>query len=212
METQQKIDMEQAVERAKNSVSIPKDQLLIYAEQQKHMADEEPDQAEHTKVLLRTDGTVTVHHFYTDGCVEIIRNVPGRPPESKWMFGPHSAAATASFSPETSEHLGIVGTADEQLRSTLQNATEVLLSNAQYAKSDTSKKPRLTRVQFGGRCIDPHPGAFQVSSQPINQCLVAVTRVFYDGCTHQQLFNPCTGIWDVWPNGLPKVNWLRCVH
>jgi hypothetical protein len=197
---------------AKNSVTIPKDQLLIYTEQQKHAGDEEPGQAEHTRVALTADGTVTVHHFYSDGCVEIIRNIPGKQAESKWMFGANSAAARVSFSPETSEKPGIVGTADEQLRSTLQNATEALRSDVHYAKSGTPNKPRLQLAQLGGRCIDPHPGTFQVSSQPVNECLAVVTRVFYDGCSHQQMFNACTGTWDVWPNGLPKVNWIRCIH
>src|SRR6185437_8588020 len=196
----QKLEMDKAVEQAKNSVTIPKDQLLVYTEQQKHAGDEEPDAAEHTKVTLTADGTVTVHHFYSDGCIEIIRNLPGKPAQSKWMFGPNSAAAKVSFSPETSDHPGLVGTADEELRSTLNKATASLRSDVQYVKSATSNRPQLRTTQYGGRCIDPHPGQFQVSTQPINQCLVAVTRVFYDGCTHQQLFNPCTGVWDVWPN------------
>ncbi len=64
----------------------------------------------------------------------------------------------------------------------------------------------------GGRCMDPHPGAFGVTNQQVNQCIVQVWRNFQDGCTHFQYFNACTGSWDVYPNGAPHVTWTRCVH
>lgn len=83
-------------------------------------------------------------------------------------------------------------------------------TNAQHTAS--IKLNLIPEAQAQGRCIDPHPGAFQYNNQPVNQCLVQVWRYFGDGCVHYQFFNPCSGSWDVWPNGAPHVYWTRCLH
>ena len=58
----------------------------------------------------------------------------------------------------------------------------------------------------GGRCLNPHPGAFRSWYGQRNGCLVQVWRQWPDACTHYQWLNTCNNIWD------PQINWTCCVH
>lgn len=63
-----------------------------------------------------------------------------------------------------------------------------------------------------GRCLNPHPGAFQSGYGARNGCFVQVWRTFQDGCQHWQWFDTCHSTFESNPDGSPKVTWVRCVH
>jgi hypothetical protein len=195
-----------SVTRIGKTVLIPAAQAEVYEETNFHLS--EPDELkEAKKELFNGLTTVTINYFKSDGCVQIVRwDAVANKGDGLWMFGAH---------PHTVGH--------NHETASLPNASEAPSTQpAARNLRSVSYKPlidegidlgddHLHPVQ-GGQCWNPHPGAFTVFNQQVNQCLVQVWRTFYDGCVHYQFFNPCTGTWDVYPNGAPHVVWTRCIH
>ena len=183
--------------KLRNTVLIPAAQMEVYEETSFHLT--EPNTLKLTREENFDTITITLNYFKSDGCVQIVRwdaaNAKG---DGLWMFGAH---------PHSTGHVhtqNVVGSEP------VQGGKPPQLRSISYPQEILPDEPILRPVQ--GRCWDPHPGAFTVMNQPVNQCLVQVWRTFYDGCVHYQFFNPCTGAWDVYPNGAPRVTWTRCLH
>lgn len=70
----------------------------------------------------------------------------------------------------------------------------------------------VATVAAQGRCLNPHPGRFQMAYGAREGCWVQVWRTFEDGCVHVQLFNTCTNVWASNADGSPQVQWTRCLH
>jgi hypothetical protein len=83
--------------------------------------------------------------------------------------------------------------------------------NAEFRHASLTAPAPLSSAPVGN-CLNPHPGAFRSWYGEKNGCWVAVYRQWPDGCTHYQWYNACTGAWDIYPNGAPKVYWTVCVH
>ncbi len=85
---------------------------------------------------------------------------------------------------------------------------------------DADRKPQVVgwpmleiELQAAGRCLNPHPGAFQTWYGARDGCWVEVWRKWPDGCLHKQMLDTCRGgIWDVNPDGTPRVYWSVCNH
>lgn len=70
-------------------------------------------------------------------------------------------------------------------------------------------------VTAGGHCLNPHQGRFNTWYGERRGDWVEVWRQWPDGrpgCTHVQWFDSSHGIWQVNPDGTPKVRWTVCVH
>jgi hypothetical protein len=203
-----------------NKQWIARAKINEYAESYKHSL--EGADAKESQLVNFADGTkVTVNHFKSDGCNQIVRWSPlNARADGLWMFGP-------LLTPDKQSAIGMNNDYDLEpkgenvegdKRASPVALRQVALSDEKQERSrlmyvqgaDTSEKYR--EVQVGGHCLDPHPGPWTERPQPINQCSTQVWRYFPDGCIHFQWFNPCTGTWDVWPNGAPHVYWQRCVH
>ena len=214
-------DADNRVLQVKNSVLVPMSEMRTYEANADHSKDHIKDK-EDVEQPLHEDGSVVIHHYYNDGCVQIIRLKPGgEAAESKWFFGsrhkfkapPKAKSRQESTAVDTSEEAGTPSQSKKNL-----NLSDALLMNTLY---ESMPNPKLLRTGAGSGkatddesmgCWDPHPGNFQFVNVPLNQCLVRVDRVFYDGCAHSQLYNPCNGAWDILPNGQPRVSWTRCLH
>jgi hypothetical protein len=196
-----------AINKVSSSAIVPKDQLSVYQATQYHfLIDPEARQ----DIIIRdfpNDGTtLTIRHYQSDGCIQVIRlNHSSNKAESKWLFGSteHTSDGTKHGELEKSPEVPEFKVGSEAVQMAL---------NSLATKPPTSARIVLASGQYQGRCLDPHPGQFSVANQQINQCLVQVWRYFADGCVHYQFFNPCSGSWDVYPNGAPHVTWTRCIH
>lgn len=168
-------------------VAVPIQALNEYMEVAKHSS--EPSEQRVENVVTFPDTTrVTVIHHPSDGCDQIVRWIPTKmKAESRWIFGP--------------------GLTPEKQASTVAPATSIvdLVRRASIV-------PEAPSAEGGGGCLNPHPGRFREQSQPAGQCMAKVFRYFDDGCYHYQFYNPCSGTWDVNPNGAPRVYWQRCIH
>jgi len=51
-----------------------------------------------------------------------------------------------------------------------------------------------------------HPPPFDTKYGIKQDCWIPVWRIYYDGCTHVQMFDACHGTWD------QRVNWTVCRH
>lgn len=203
-----------------NKQWIPSKKVSEYAENYKHSL--EAADAKESQLVSFADGTrVTVNHFKSDGCNQIVRWSPlNARSDGLWMFGP-------LLTPDKQSAIGMNSEYDLEPKGEKaegdKHASLVVLKQV-FPSDETKKQSGLIyvqgantpeeyrEVQSGGRCLDPHPGPWTEKPQPVNQCSVQVWRYFPDGCIHFQWFNPCTGTWDVWPNGAPHVYWTRCVH
>jgi hypothetical protein len=195
-----------SVTRISKTVLVPAAQMEVYEETNFHLS--EPDELkEAKKEVFNGLTTVTINYFKSDGCVQIVRwDAVANKGDGLWMFGAH---------PHTSGH-------NHQTASSPNPSEAPSAPPISGTLMSTSYKPMIDEgidvgeghlhLVQGGQCWNPHPGTFSVFNQPVNQCLVQVWRTFYDGCVHYQFFNPCTGTWDVYPNGAPHVVWTRCIH
>lgn len=195
-----------SVTRISRTVLIPAAQAEVYEETNFHLT--EPKELKEAKEeLFNGLTTVTINYYKSDGCVQIVRwDASAQKGDGLWMFGahPHTAGHTHQIT-SSSNRSGV--RSDRPVPRSL-----TLASYEHRIDIDLgADEAKLYRVQ-GGNCWNPHPGAFSVQNQGVNQCLVQVWRTFYDGCVHYQFFNPCAGTWDVYPNGAPRVYWTRCVH
>jgi hypothetical protein len=181
-----------------HSVFIPTSQMEVYEETNFHLT--QPSSLRVSKEETFDAVTITVNYFKSDGCVQIVRwDALTAKGDGLWMFGEH---------PHSVGHVH-----EAQLTTPRPPTTSAFpsLKSISYLQLTPGEGAQLTPVQ-GGRCWDPHPGAFTVANTPVNQCVVQVWRTFYDGCVHFQYYNACAGTWDVYPNGAPRVTWTRCVH
>jgi len=175
-----------------NREFVSKDVLNVYKEADKHSR-EASDQRDETPVSFADGTKVTVFHHRSDGCDQIVRHIPTRQrTDGLWIFGPELTPEKQRSSSETPNVRDLV------VRASL--FPEVTLSAAGAS------------TEGAGQCRDPHPGRFREESQPAGRCATKVFRYFEDGCSHYQLFNPCAGTWDVYPNGAPRVTGQRCIH
>jgi hypothetical protein len=199
---------------AVNSVLVSRNQLNEYQENLKHSY--EPSELKENQLVTFKDGTqVTVNHFKSDGCSQIVRYIPAlSKADGLWMFGP-------KLTPDKQSR---IGTYLEAGRTPLEAGVLAVPNLSPRAYSERRMTgPELTYAQYtpnpgnykevqGGRCWDPHPGPWSEKPEQTAQCAVQVWRYFNDGCIHFQWFNPCSGTWDVYPNGAPRVYWQRCIH
>jgi hypothetical protein len=184
-----------------NAVLVSKDDMQVYQELAKHASDTEREQKEVKQESLHADGSLTIEHFFSDGCVQVIRKTLGKKPDTKWLFGPNVV-----FNQDEAPRPRLDGEPKVEKGSVpkpgLESGPAHMVDVRQTVEERLGKpenNAKLLRSFYQGRCIDPHPGAFSYSNES-------------NGCIHFQYFNPCNGSWDVWPNGAPKVTWLRCVH
>lgn len=71
------------------------------------------------------------------------------------------------------------------------------------SKAEVTSTSEQTPVQGG--CLNPHPGQFRYwTGPPTDSCWSPVFRQFGDSCTHYQMFNHCTNVWD------PAIHWTYC--
>ena len=168
-------------------VAVPIQALNEYIEVAKHST--EPSEQRVENIVNFPDTTrVTVIHHPSDGCDQIVRWIPAKQKgESRWIFGP-------GLTPEKQARTGTSGTSIVDL---VRRASIV---------------PAASTSEGGSNCLNPHPGRFREQGQPEGQCVTKVFRYFEDGCYHYQFYNPCSGTWDVQPNGAPRVYWQRCIH
>jgi len=168
-----------------NRVAVPRELLSTYKEADKHSR--EPQEQREENVFTFPDTTrVTVVHHRSDGCDQIVRWIESKQKgESLWIFGP-------GLTPEK-----------QAAASPLDLVTRA---------SIVPGLPSFAVGQGPGKCLDSHPGRFREQSQAVDRCTTKVFRYFDDGCSHYQLYNACSGTWDAWPNGAPRVYWERCVH
>lgn len=202
---------------AVNSVLVSKTKLNEYAENNKHSL--EPNDSKENQLVTFKDGTqVTVNHFKSDGCFQIVRYIPSlSKADGLWMFGPkltpdkQSPIGTYTSAGQATLEASSVVSMVPDLLTTPSGERRMIgpeLKYAQYNQRPDSYK----EVEYGGHCLDPHPGPWSEKPQQTAQCAVQVWRFFGDGCIHFQWFNPCSGTWDVYPNGAPRVYWQKCVH
>ncbi len=204
-----------AYDKIATTTLVPKEQLNVYLATQFHDTSDTDKKDTSTQDYPDDGILITVIHFHSDGCVEIVRyDKAKKKGDAKWMFGPH--AHTGNPEPEKA---GVEsGQSLKTLQSVqlddgeIQKAVASLKLERSSFDSTQSKFTNLKRIGYQGRCLDPHPGPFNYSNQVVNQCLIQVWRYFPDGCIHFQYFNPCNGSWDVYPNGAAHVTWTRCVH
>ena len=177
-----------------NRVAVPKTELSVYTENNRHSL--EPKEKKSETDFSFPDGTrVTVIHHLSDGCNQIVRWIPSlQKSDGLWMFGPQltpeKQAGPAAFSARPVLAASVI---------------PGLGLDFGPARASASGLPQ-------GRCLDPHPGPYREQGEAAGQCVTKVWRHFQDGCFHYQFFNPCSGTWDVWPNGAPHVYWQRCIH
>jgi len=189
------------ITKVSNSAFVPQDQLNIYEEDTYHQTSE-PEKSKEIRKETFADGTTTVEvdHFMSDGCVKVVRfNEATHSGGSRWIFGEN--AHTKGRHPDASLKIPEESLGNQQIEIALNSLADKNHSGADF-----------TLAAFQGHCMDPHPGQFTYFNQPVNQCLIQVWRTFQDGCVHYQFFNPCTGSWDIYPNGAPHVTWTRCIH
>jgi hypothetical protein len=202
-----------------NDTMVSRSMLNEYAENSKHSL--EPNDLKENQLVTFKDGTqVTVNHFKSDGCFQIVRFIPAlAKADGLWMFGP-------KLTPDKQSPIGTyVGPRRAPLQASSVPGVALLtepasepgvvgakLTYARYNQNLEGHSENYREVQYGGHCVDPHPGPWSERPQQTAQCAVQVWRYFSDGCIHFQWFNPCSGTWDVYPNGAPHVYWQRCVH
>jgi hypothetical protein len=195
---------------------LPRNTLNEYEEGYKHSL--EANDLREDQLISFPDGTnVTLRHFKSDGCFQIVRNIPAiSKSDGLWMFGPNltpdkqSQIRSNTLASHATLEASSVGSKVPQLLATASHKRKMAgakLMQAQYNQPPENYKEVQLR-----RCLDPHPGEFSEKRQRTAQCEVQVWRYFADGCIHFQLFNPCSGTWDVNPNGSPHVTWQKCVH
>ena len=191
-----------------SSTLVPKDQLYVYQASDFHSKTDPTPNPNDIKVYdFPGDGsTVTLHHYPSDGCVQIITtDNDTKLSQSKWIFGPRS---THMKGPATQGAIGEIP--HPEYEPALQEHSRQDPLN--HLDDRPAAQAQLKRVDYGGNCINPHPGAFNQQNEQVNQCVVKVWRYFQDGCIHYQFFNACNGSWDVYPNGVAHVYWTQCVH
>jgi hypothetical protein len=151
---------------------------------------------------------VTVLHYRSDGCDQIVRWIPAKQKgDGLWIFGP-------GLTPDM-QTTGRPSALSGDRARTMAIAPDPSILNLVNRASITFDAPRDARsasAAGAGRCLDSHPGRFKEQGEAVGQCATKVWRYFEDGCYHYQLYNPCSGTWDVLPNGAPYVHWQRCVH
>lgn len=209
-------EIKKQVALTKSQVLVPLADMAVYQEQSFHAGDT-PQLLTERLGSPESQEDVTLTRYPRDGCISIVHHRPGQSkPETFWIFGPGrqptpgtSPKPVASVSSEYTREGTDFTTANA--RSTPHQSFQLdIVSRHRLDILDPT--PTVEAAGMMGQCVDPHPGPFTFQNVPVNQCLVQVWRYFQDGCVHYQLYNPCTGMWDVYPNGAPRVNWTRCVH
>jgi hypothetical protein len=191
-----------------NRVPVPRELLNEYQENNKHST-EPAEQLQQTVFTFPDSTRVTVFHHTSDGCDQVVRWIQAKQHgDGKWIFGP-------GLSPEKQALAAVAETANRMATVRVVPPPSGVLAPQSKAFSLLSRLlfPSVEASGQGpGHCIDPHPGQFREQGQPAGQCLTKVWRYFADGCYHYQMYNPCAGTWDVWPNGAPHVYWQKCIH
>ena len=133
-----------------------------------------------------------IQYFTSDGCILVHRH-RGNTETDEWL--PDATKGVQKGQVKASAVLQASGVPD---------LTRLLAADEYHARK-AYRQPQLLRIQ-GGRCLNPHPGAFSWWWGPPNGCWVPMMRQFQDGCLHHQMFNSCGNYWDA------NVLWDRCVH
>lgn len=199
-------------------VLLPQENVEDYNETTKH--DIEPDTTKEFKDVTFGDGVkVTLRHFHTDGCVEVLRTSQALVTDKHWLRDlsrvtpppPQSAALSDQFRPGPAQLTNVLAS--------LEFFHGLSISQGSPSRSPTFPAvPPLSSAaaQAPGcnrKCLNPHPGNnFQSWNGTQNGCWLQVWRRWPEGCTHYQWFNTCYNVWDNNPDGSPKVTWTCCVH
>jgi hypothetical protein len=200
--------------RFSGRVLVPRESVEDYNETTKHEL--EPETTKETKELTFDDGVkVTVKHFHTDGCVEVLRTSQSLFTDKHWLRDLSKVQPPPTQGAALFHELG-----PEQAQSASMLASFELFHplNAKKASTPThSVVPLLTFTAARApacnrKCLNPHPGNFQSSNGTVNGCWLQVWRRWTDGCAHYQWYNTCHNFWDNNPDGSPKVTWTCCVH
>jgi hypothetical protein len=184
-----------------NRAFVPKDTLNEYTHAAYH-ANEAPDAHWQLDLSFKDATKVTVLHYLSDKCDYIVRLEPGsQHGEGKWVYGPNVKPEQPNRTARSFFDL-------PRLEPSMSVQQAGLFSNLYLQPVDD-----LAAGAQPGRCVEGvHPGRFREQGESLAQCVTKVWRYFEDGCIHYQMFNPCAGTWDVYPNGAPHVVWTHCVH
>lgn len=157
------------------------------------------------QILLHhgSDGDTVATFFESDGCIAVAR--PGvqpsylpRPQDTvEWLLGPHKkpqVAVPPAALPAAASDSSLGGTTGQAVGTIRRTSRARMLS--------IHEKPTLVPAQVG--CLNPHPWPFRSWWGPANGCWAPMYRQWNDGCTHYQMYNACTGQWDV------RISWTYC--
>lgn len=205
------------------SMLIPQEDANDYKETTKH--DLEPDDTKESQEITFHDGVkVTLRHFHTDGCVEVLRTSQALVTDKHWLRDLRRIAPPPTSAATPYENHGRAVSAGNGLL--LPFSVGMPIATVSFFPTDfllppttsgllQGLNPRLTPTGGAppaGGCINPHPGQFQTWNGAVNGCWTQVWRHFEDGCTHYQWYNRCYNVWDTNPDGSAKVFWTYCVH
>jgi hypothetical protein len=203
--------------RFSGKVLLPQENVDDYNETSKH--DLEPDATKETQEVSFGDGVkVTIRHFHTDGCVEVLRTSQSLLTDKHWL---RDLSRVQLPPPPRAALFDQLGPGQAQLASVLASFEFFHTPNITRASPSWSATPPVVSslnsfaAQGPGcnrRCLNPHPGAFKSWNGAKNGCWLQVWRRWPEGCTHFQWFNTCYNVWDSNPDGSPKVTWTCCVH
>jgi len=167
---------------------------------------------------------MSLAYYESDKCILITRESPGRPRTQHWVVDlgavrlpePPPLPGGAKLSEERAHVSGETMLADLKLPPmpgySPQNSDDLAWGPAPEQKSDWIRDTEISQLQLtpvqmaGGRCVNPHQGAYNQWYGQVNGCFVQVWRQWADGCTHFQWFNRCYNYFD------PSINWTHCVH
>lgn len=162
---------------------------------------------------------IKLEYYESDGCILVTRESLGRPKTQHWVLDLSRVPMPAP----PAQSGGVKASAPMD-----RSSTEALLADlnvppmpghgkkGEVERTDDRALPGLLEAErelqlrpvqvAGGRCINPHPGAYNQWYGQVNGCFVQVWRQWPDGCTNFQWFNRCLNYFD------PAINWSRCVH
>jgi len=198
-------------------VLVPTEDLNDYKETAKH--DIDPDTTKEKREITFDDGVkVTLKHFHTDGCVEVLRTSQALITDKHWLLDLSRVAPP----PTHSAAYGISVTEPIQLASLMPRTKLFKIMRDQQRSPhlgfDEPLPLPLTSIPAQAPpgcnrgCLNPHPGNFQSWVGSVNGCWQQVWRRWPEGCTHFQWYNTCYNVWDTNPDGSPRITWTCCVH
>lgn len=148
-------------------------------------------------------GAVQIEFFVYDGCLHILRSLPGNP-QSFDVWIPNTSFADPA-----------PGKIDKSTLSRVTDQTDGFgLGEAQMLPASFNLAAASMALAPQDTCIRdrPHPGEFQSKNGEQRGCWLQIWRTWEDGCTHYQWYNTCNGYWDSEPNGAPRVYWTSCAR